>query len=203
MAEKIKLVVFDLEEVVIDTWHKLPDAVPELKRFSYEFLERNLYGRENPDHFPFYMGRMKEEAFWRNAIGRLQLKTGVEELESAVRRFFVELPGTLDFVKELRKRYKTALLSNFPNEWFDYVSAKLSFNDAFDACFNSGRTGLLKPDEKSYLNVLKRFRVKPHECVFIDDKERNTKAAEKLGIRVILFRGLPGLREALKSLLKA
>jgi putative hydrolase of the HAD superfamily len=43
-----------------------------------------------------------------------------------------------------------------------------------------------KPELKIYRLTLKKLKVKPEECIFIDDKEKNLKPAKKLGIKTVL-----------------
>lgn len=205
MAEGIKLVVFDMEEVITDTWNRLlPGAVPELNSFSAEYLKENLYGRGTPERLDFFEGRITEEEFWEKKIALLKLGTSVEGLKAAVRKAIaVELPGVLGIVRGLRGRYKTALNSNFPKEWFEYVRGELNFDEFFDAYFVSGYMGVSKPDERAYSVMLRQFGIKPGECLFIDDKARNTDAAKKLGINVIVFRDSGQLREDMEKILGA
>lgn len=46
---------------------------------------------------------------------------------------------------------------------------------------------LRKPDKKAFELILERLKVRPEESIFIDDKQENIDAAEKLGIKTILF----------------
>ena len=47
---------------------------------------------------------------------------------------------------------------------------------------------------------MKESNLKPKEILFIDDIKRNTKTAEKLGIKTILFENTEQLKEELKKL---
>lgn len=53
--------------------------------------------------------------------------------------------------------------------------------------FTSFELGLLKPDVKIYKAVLEKLNAKPNEVIFVDDKEKNTKAAASIGIHAITF----------------
>ncbi|MDP2974019.1 MAG: HAD-IA family hydrolase, partial [Candidatus Diapherotrites archaeon] len=65
----------------------------------------------------------------------------------------------------------------------------------------SHRVGLLKPDKKIFVLALKRLGLKAQECVFIDDQQRNTRAAKKLGFKVINFKNRWQCENELKKLL--
>ncbi len=58
----------------------------------------------------------------------------------------------------------------------------------FDSLFFSSEIGFVKPERDAYLYVLKKIKRKPEQCLFIDNNPDNIKAAEKLGINVILFK---------------
>jgi putative hydrolase of the HAD superfamily len=47
---------------------------------------------------------------------------------------------------------------------------------------NSHRIGAAKPEAESYQRALEMLGARPEEVLFIDDKDRNTSAAEALGI---------------------
>jgi glucose-1-phosphatase len=44
-----------------------------------------------------------------------------------------------------------------------------------------------KPDVRGFEQILKELSLKPNEVIFIDDRERNTKSAQKIGIKTILY----------------
>ncbi len=93
-------------------------------------------------------------------------------------------------LKSLRKKgYKLYLLSN-TNELhlqkikansgrFDYAQ----FLKQFDGIYFSHEVGHRKPEPAFYKQVLKKEKLKADDCFFIDDREENIEAAEKLGIK--------------------
>lgn len=46
----------------------------------------------------------------------------------------------------------------------------------------------MKPDKQIYQCLLKRYNLKPEECLFVDDLENNTKATSELGIHAFTFK---------------
>lgn len=73
-----------------------------------------------------------------------------------------------------------ALLSNALPNLEDYGSYAKQIDP--DYRFYSFNTGYLKPEPEAYLDVLEKVGCAPSEVLFIDDKRRNTRAAEALGI---------------------
>ncbi len=195
----MKVIIFDLEEVVIDTWHKISNIVPEMNALSKEILEKTFSG---PIQKEFYIGKITEEEFWQKTLNFLNLKIDVEKLKQDVRHLMVELPEIKDLVLRLKQYYKVVLLSNFPKEWFDYVNTKYNLNNLFDMCLISGYTGIRKPDADAYLQITKPFTAEPNECLVIDDKERNISGAEKIGMKGIIFTDIIQLKRDLEKTLK-
>ncbi len=101
-------------------------------------------------------------------------------------------PGMARLVAALHGDYRLAILSN----WDDRLELLLDHYEIsryFDVIFNSHHIGMAKPDEETYRYVLEQLQAAPDELLFIDDRERNTAVAERLGIRSIVFRDVPGL----------
>ena len=107
-------------------------------------------------------------------------------------------PEMVRLVAALHGQYRLAILSN----WDDRLELLLDHHEIshyFDVVFNSHSIGMAKPDEETYRFVLEELQVTPGELLFIDDKERNTLVAERLGISSIVFRDTPGLAAELSK----
>ena len=83
--------------------------------------------------------------------------------------------------------YKIAVLSD---QW--HLSKEILMPDKlykkFDVVIVSCDVKMRKPNPKIYKLTLKKLKLKPFECVFIDNKKWNTEPAKKLGINTILFK---------------
>ncbi|MDE1856711.1 MAG: HAD family phosphatase [Candidatus Micrarchaeota archaeon] len=99
-------------------------------------------------------------------------------------------------VKRLRKRYKTALMTNAG--FLEYRLAKelIGFG-GFDYVFASCYLGMIKPSPRLFRYAAKRMSLDPPEITFVDDRERNVVAARKVGMDAILFRGNEDFRRQL------
>jgi putative hydrolase of the HAD superfamily len=76
--------------------------------------------------------------------------------------------------------------------------------ERFSACFHEMRfshmTGVRKPDPAAYAEVAAALDSELQDIVFIDDKERNTSAAERLGMRAVRFQDAASLASELSIL---
>lgn len=104
----------------------------------------------------------------------------------------------IELVKKLKKHYKIAILSNSEVKYMEYYRKKGSFR-LFNVLILSHKLGIAKPNVKIYKITLKRLKLKPGECVFIDDHKENLEPAKKLGMEIILFRSLSQLKKDLKK----
>lgn len=107
----------------------------------------------------------------------------------------------IDLCRELKdKGYKLGILANEGLEWMEIKREKGKLKEIFDIIYSSADIKIPKPEEGAYLRILKDLGSEPSETLFIDDLERNTSAAEKLGIKSFIFTGIDKLREDLKNL---
>ena len=101
--------------------------------------------------------------------------------------------------RRLHRHYKTALLSN-ATPYLDTLLAEHGLVNIFDVVVNSSRVGLRKPDPRIYKLTTDRLGLLPEQCLFVDDKERNTTVAEALGMRTVVFRSAAQLIRQLREL---
>jgi putative hydrolase of the HAD superfamily len=83
---------------------------------------------------------------------------------------------------------RLVLLSNTDSLHFEYIREAFPEIFIFDEYVLSYETGSLKPETEIYNNALKQAGISPEEAVFIDDLEENVKAADRLGMKGILYR---------------
>ncbi|HEY4161404.1 MAG TPA: HAD family phosphatase [Candidatus Saccharimonadales bacterium] len=107
----------------------------------------------------------------------------------------------LDYIENLRRRYKTGMLTNIPkgNLARRFTSAELT--RYFDVTIASGEIGSAKPDHEAYETVAERLGAEPEECVFIDDRQRYIDGARAVGMQAILYQNFLQFRGQLEALL--
>jgi epoxide hydrolase-like predicted phosphatase len=96
----------------------------------------------------------------------------------------------LTYIKKIQKSFTTVLLTNFPAHVHDFMKTDWIVDGAFDHIIASCDVKLIKPDPAIYTLTLARIGCMAEESVFIDDREINVKAAEKLGINGIVYQSL-------------
>jgi putative hydrolase of the HAD superfamily len=101
-------------------------------------------------------------------------------------------PDMERLVAALHRDYRLAILSNWDDR-LELLLDDFEISRYFDVILNSHRIGMAKPDEAAFRLTLEMLAVAPEELLFIDDRERNTRVAEQLGIASHVFRDLPAL----------
>lgn len=104
-------------------------------------------------------------------------------------------PGALELVKKFHALgYKQYILSNFEKEAFDLAFANPENRVLFsyiprENIVISGDCKMIKPHRCIYEYFLEKYHLKPEECLLIDDRPENVKAArEKCGIYAITLK---------------
>jgi len=161
-------------------------------------VRRLLYGNEV--WRAVSIGKASAEDYWDYVSRELGGRVPTELEPFKHNPFF---PEELDkrvvlLARRLHKRYKTALCSNATLH-LDTLLAEHGLQPLFDVVVNSARVGLRKPDPQIYRLTVDRMGLLPEECVFIDDKERNTAVAEMLGMKAIVFRSAAQLMRQLDA----
>lgn len=189
----IKLIIFDLEDVLINSWHEIVKYL-DVDEIDFRNIDQSDLRKD------LQLGKISEGEFFKKFIKITHTKYSVEELKTIVREVLTPIDRMLDLVKSLKSRYKLAILSNFTKEWAEHLIKKYEFDKLFDATFWSFERGIKKPWHESYLEVTKHFNIPPENSLLIDDKIRNTEAAAKLGFNTILFEEFGQLKKELLEL---
>lgn len=147
----------------------------------------------------YLLGRMEGRAFWR----QFARAAGIPEDEAFFIRLFRQAgranPGMLALVRKLGKRYSLGLVSDNNKDLADFIERTYSLRRIFRVLVFSNRVGIKKPDSRIFLLACTRLGVRPGECLFIDDKEENVRAARALGMQALLFRGEARLKRDLSK----
>ncbi len=147
-------------------------------------------------------GAITADELWQRVGPRLGLHTP-SALAAFRQRFFADErldPGVLALLRRLRGRYKTALLSNAPDDLPEWLE-RLGIAGLFDVIVVSALEGVAKPDPRIYHLTLERLGIAPREAVFVDDAARNVTAAAAVGIHAVHFTTRDEVERQLAALL--
>jgi HAD superfamily hydrolase (TIGR01509 family) len=104
------------------------------------------------------------------------------------------------FLEKLSKKYRLALLSNTDPIHMSFEETRFPFLRFFPVRIYSHRVGASKPSPIIYREALKACKVSAGEAVYIDDVAAYVQAAERLGMRGIIFQSPEQLQSDLREL---
>jgi len=143
---------------------------------------------DSEEAFRATLGEIPESDLWQMVARTLNIPAG--ELAEFEQQFWSgdcfdqELH---DFIRKLRPRYKTGLLSNAFSEARKETDERFHFLDVFDVLVYSAEVHLAKPVPAIYALALEWLGVQPDEAIFVDDFPANIEAANALGIHGVCF----------------
>jgi 2-haloacid dehalogenase len=195
--EVIRNIVFDFGGVLVD-WNPeylFKDIFSDKAELDY-FLEKIC----TPDW------NEKQDAGRSLAEAIHTLQQRHPKYHAEIRLYYDEwttmLGGPIDrnvaLLKPLRVNYRLFGLTNWSAETFPIAYDLYPLFGEFEGIVISGVERLAKPDERIYLLLLERYGLSVNECLFIDDNERNVRAAEKIGFHTIHLEEHMYLKDELK-----
>jgi glucose-1-phosphatase len=91
------------------------------------------------------------------------------------------------FIRSLKPRFKTGLLSNAWDELRGRLVDTWKIDTAFDDIVISSEVGIAKPDPAIYSLAAERLGVRPEQAVFVDDMPENVETARAAGLEAVRF----------------
>ncbi len=202
MADQIKVVLFDLGNVLVDFNHKR--AAERISGFCARSpLEIYNLFFDSQVTAVFEEGRIAPQEFYFKVKEMLDLKLSYDS--------FVPIWNDIFFLSArnrkvyallnlLKADYQTALLSNINILHYEYLKKNFPVFDVFHKLFFSYELGLAKPDKLIYQKVISSLGVSAEEIFYTDDRPELVESAASLGIKSFIFRDTLGLTKDLASL---
>jgi HAD superfamily hydrolase (TIGR01509 family) len=177
-------VIFDLDGVLLDS----ESVWGEGKRQVVE----ETGGHWHRDAIREMMG-MSSIEWSRYMHERLGVPMSPEEINDAVveriiaiyRERLPLLPGAVEAVRSLAKRWPLAIASSSNRPVIDLVLELAGIADAFQATVSSEEVERGKPAPDVYLEAAKRLGVDPGTCNAIEDSSNGIRSAHAAGMAVI------------------
>lgn len=102
-------------------------------------------------------------------------------------------PGMETLIKQLRKKgFQVALLSNTTHQKAS-ILRKHGYYKGFHPLVLSCEIGADKPSSLAFKTFLDTAMVDPRDCLFVDDKPENVRAAREMGFDAVVFTGSEAL----------
>jgi HAD superfamily hydrolase (TIGR01509 family) len=163
-----------------------PSTIKILNDIDWLFSRKGMGSEPKMfDRHPWF-----EEYF--RMIGIQVTRQKIDELVQLYWRFVIEaakpMPGAQEVLKELKKSYKIAVLTDSDGERrLKLERAKTcGLMEYIDLFLTSDETGQNKPNKKAYDTILDKLGLKAEECIMVGDKpEVDLKLAKELGMTTV------------------
>jgi len=101
---------------------------------------------------------------------------------------FIPIPDTIKLLPALKDAgHKLYYLSNIHKEIRDFLLSSHEYFNLFNGGVFSCDINAAKPSPEIYRHLIKKYRIIPENSIFFDDMRENVSAAEKEGLRGVLF----------------
>ena len=177
----IKNVIFDMGGVLID-YNPEKTLYSLFDKENAEILLREIF--RNPVWSDKDRGIVFPEDIMaaKKAVIPAEIYDKTAELVENFFPYMPPFPKMYDLVKELKgKGYGIYLLSNASSDFHERRKG-IPALEMFDGVVVSADYKLLKPEKEIYLTLYEKFSLRPEECYFIDDVQKNIDGAAATGM---------------------
>lgn len=202
-AAHARPVLFDVGGVLVDS-HPDPahiaslfgDPSPEMTAL----VDQSMWARRDQ-----YDAGLSDREFWDQVSGdcgypQLSDRLLAELVSYDTMRMHDVNPESIALVEELSQtNVRLGILSNAPRVIAEEIK-NTQWAQVFDLFVFSSEVGSCKPHRGIYRSALEVLNVDPADVLFIDDRRKNLRAAELLGMHGLLWEDARRARTALTEL---
>ena len=194
-------IMLDMGNVLLE-WNKdkILQGVSELKK-DYLILDKTIFQSGLWEKLD--LGTMTRQELVLKVVSMIG-STYQKKVEEVIWNW----PSYIDIYTEVfpvllelkKKGHRIFVLSNTSKVFYDLLKEQLSpLKELLDGFVLSCDIKAIKPDLAMFKEILDKYQLDPANCVFLDDIEDNTMAAEKLGIKAYQVKKRSNVVDILKS----
>ena len=144
-------------------------------------------------------GRISTRRFYDRVCEAAGLEIGYDEFNRIRGEIFSPVDGMEELVGEIASAGAVGLglLSDTDEVHWRHLRRDYAVFRHFGKPALSFEIGRMKPDAECYRIAAESVGTEPHECLFVDDLERNVSGARAAGMEAVLFTGAADFREEL------
>ncbi len=183
----IRALVFDLFDVLFSTELSPECHACETRLQLADYGLRTAMLR-SPQFREAMYGRVSEEVLWRDVASTIKASPHAwQELAHAFYSCVRVNTELLNFMRDLRPHYKTAILSNATPAVYLLATQQFHLDQEVDTIIISAQVGATKPHPEIYQIAADRLNIVSHEAIYVDDEWRFVAGAEAIGMRGVQF----------------
>jgi len=183
----MKAVIFDMDGVIIDSQSIADKLLAQTAaKFGVKLSQEELH-KLHGISFPAFWEYVKETYHLPKSAEYYGKHYDVEE-EIRMYKDLLPIKGIPELIKDLKKHeIKLALASSASRYRIQKVLALFHLHDTFEATISYQDVKHAKPDPEIFLNAASKLKVKPEECIVIEDAINGLEAATRAGMKCVLF----------------
>jgi glucose-1-phosphatase len=199
-SARFRAIIFDIGRVLIRVNVSLATSgLSQDVTLSPEDIWSAL--QKDPLWIDWQEGRVSPRDWHLHLERRLGGKLSFEQFVQVWNRALDPQPIQDDaFLQKLSKRYRLAVLSNTDPLHVAHMENTYQFLGYFTVRIYSCRVGASKPNPIIYKEALRACKVRSQEAIYIDDVGAYAEAAERLGMKGIIFKSPEQLQTELRQL---
>jgi HAD superfamily hydrolase (TIGR01509 family) len=180
-----KAVLFDMDGVIVDS-EPLHVATFQavLKRYGHDLTD---------DQYKQHFAGKTDEAGFKQYFDYINETVELPVIMDEKARAYMELaadqmvpyPGVVDCIRELARHAPLALVTGSLRAEAEITLRTFGIADCFQIVIAAEDIERSKPDPGGYLKAAAALRVKPADCVIIEDAPSGVAAAKAAGIRCV------------------
>lgn len=188
----LEAVIFDMDGVIVDSepFHR------EIEKGLFRDFGINISEEE---HLSF--AGMTSEQMWLSLKTKFNLPQSVTELKRLdtakkfeyIRRMpeIKAVSGVVDLLKELSDfQVKLAIASSSPIEMIKIFMTRLELEKYFQKLISGEFVSRSKPEPEIFLYAAELLKVKPENCIVIEDSQNGVQAAKSARMKCVGYRNL-------------
>ena len=184
----IKAVIFDMDGVIVESEHMHIEAEQQT------MLKHGV--RMSAEELHAFTGTTAKFMF-TELIKKYKLNTTFEEIFDEKEEIMFKLleketrptKGVVELLKKLKQKgIKLGIASSSHRRLIDYILKKLGITQLFDFVVGAEDISHSKPDPEIFLKSAGGLKVKPVECLVVEDARLGVEAAKKAGMKVVGYR---------------
>lgn len=180
----IKNIIFDLGNVLIDFQPEKYLLSTGLDNSEVKFILKEIY--QSDEWVELDRGTLTRDEALQKIYSRNPNYKRLLENNSNFMPVLSPIEENTSLLEALKERgYHLYYLTNYHDDLFEKCFEAYNFFHHFEGGVVSAHVKLIKPQPEIYRTLLEKYDLNPTECLFIDDSEQNTIAAESLGISTI------------------
>ena len=179
-------------------------SVPIIGKFAKKLgiSEKKMYeALMGPNWAAHVIGKSDENKYWRYVAEKLNIsEKQAYQIRKAWYGYSFPNKGMALLITKLKKKYTVAALSSIIIGWVEALEKKYKISNHFHEHHYTYDHGIDKPSEKFFLSAAKKMKVKPEDCIVVDDMKVFLDAVKRTGARTILFKNAKQLEAQLRKM---